>query len=135
MWKIFYIVHRKTRERVYRLHRKNGDFSVILNVNKLNKLFFVIQSKKSEMWEGNRMNKRGAGVTFIAIAAFLISAKYISAAVFGSGVSSWDENLFREMSEYVGIPLNICSVLALLVGLAYIVWAEYEEFMMKNKNS
>lgn len=81
------------------------------------------------------MNKRGAGVTFIAIAAFLISAKYISAAIFGSGVSSWDENLFREMSEYVGIPLNICSVLALLVGLAYIAWAEYEEFMMKNKNN
>lgn len=30
------------------------------------------------------MNKRGTGVTFIAIAAFLFSAKYISAAIFGS---------------------------------------------------
>lgn len=29
------------------------------------------------------MNKRGTGVAFIAIATFLFSAKYISAAIFG----------------------------------------------------
>lgn len=81
------------------------------------------------------MNKRRTGVTFIAIAAFLFSAKYISAAIFGSNVPSWDEDLFNAMLEYVGNPLNICSVLALLIGLAYIIWAEYEEFMMKKQKN
>lgn len=79
------------------------------------------------------MNKRGAGVTFIAIAAFLFSAKYISAAIFGSSASIGSEELFYEMLEYVGTPLNIGSVLALLIGLAYILWAEYEAFIVKKK--
>lgn len=79
------------------------------------------------------MNKRGTGVAFIAIAAFLFSAKYISAAIFGSGLSSWDQGLFNAMLEYIGYPLSICSVIALLIGLAYIVWGEYEEFIIKKR--
>ena len=72
------------------------------------------------------MNKRGTGVAFIAIAAFLFSAKYISAAIFGSGLASYNKELFLAMLEYIGNPLSICSVIALLIGLAYIVWGEYE---------
>ena len=79
------------------------------------------------------MNKRGTGVAFIAIAAFLFSAKYISAAIFGSSVASWDEDLFNAMLEYIGYPLSICSIIALLIGLAYIVWGEYEEFTIKKR--
>lgn len=36
------------------------------------------------------MNKRGAGVSFCFMATILFSIRYISAAIFGSGVSSWD---------------------------------------------
>ena len=79
------------------------------------------------------MNKRGTGVAFIAIAAFLFSAKYISAAIFGSSVASWDEDLFNAMLEYIGYPLSICSDIALLIGLAFIVWGEYEEFTTKKR--
>ena len=77
------------------------------------------------------MSKRGTGVAFIAIAAFLFSAKYISAAIFGSGVLSWDKELFNAMLSYVGSPLSVCSIVALIIGVAYITWGEYEEF--KNK--
>lgn len=77
------------------------------------------------------MNKRGTGVAFIAIAAFLFSAKYISAAIFGSGLASYNEELFNAMLSYIGNPLSICSIIALLLGLAYIAWGEYEEFTMK----
>ena len=79
------------------------------------------------------MSKRGTGVAFIAIAAFLFSAKYISAAIFGSGVSSWDEELFNAMLSYVGSPLSVCSILALIIGLTYIAWGEYEEFKSKKQ--
>ena len=77
------------------------------------------------------MSKRGTGVAFIAIAAFLFSAKYISAAIFGSGLASYNEELFNAMLSYIGNPLSICSIIALLLGLAYIAWGEYEEFTMK----
>ena len=73
------------------------------------------------------MAKRGAGIAFIAISAFLLSIKYISAAIFGSGVASWDENLFSAMLSYVGNTLSNFSILSLLIGILYIVWGEYEE--------
>ncbi len=79
------------------------------------------------------MNKRGTGVAFIAIAAFLFSAKYISAAIFGSGVLSWNDELFNAMLTYVGSPLNISSIVALMIGIAYIAWGEYEEFKSKKQ--
>lgn len=77
------------------------------------------------------MGKRGTGIAFIAISAFLISTKYVSAAIFGSGVSSWSQDLFDGMLSYVGNTLNIFSVLSLLVGILYIVWGEYEELKYK----
>lgn len=79
------------------------------------------------------MRKRGAGIAFIAISAFLISMKYISAAIFGSGVASWDENLFNAMLSYVGNTLSNFSILSLLVGILYIVWGEYEELKRKKQ--
>lgn len=79
------------------------------------------------------MNKRGTGVAFIAIAAFLFSAKYICAAIFGSGVLSWNEELFNAMLTYVGSPLNVGGIIALIIGIAYLAWGEYEEFKSKKQ--
>lgn len=79
------------------------------------------------------MNKRGTGVAFLAIAALLFSAKYISAAIFGSSVASWNKDLFNSMLGFVGFPLQIFSIIALILGLAYIGWGEYEEFTMKKR--
>ena len=76
------------------------------------------------------MNHRGAGVAFCSISAFLFGVRYISAAIFGSGVSSWDVFLFRAMLEYVGNGLTVASIISLLIGVAYLVCAE-----IKGKNA
>lgn len=81
------------------------------------------------------MSKRGTGVAFIAIAAFLFSVKYISAAIFGSGISAWNEDLFNELLSYIGSPLIIASLISLIIGIVYIAWGEYEEFIVKKQQS
>jgi hypothetical protein len=70
------------------------------------------------------MNKRGAGVAFCAIAAFLFSVRYIAAAIFGSGVNSWSSDLFNEMLKYVGGAFLTFSILSLITGIFYLIWAE-----------
>ena len=77
------------------------------------------------------MNKRGAGVLFCLIAAILFSARYISAAIFMSGVVSWSKDLFLSSLEYIGYPLLSLSTLSLIVGVAYLIWAEWEEWKMR----
>ena len=81
------------------------------------------------------MNKRGAGVSFIAISALLFSTKYITAAIFGSNVVSWDKELFQAMLSYTGSPLNTLSIVALVIGIGYVCWAEYEELKSKGKSN
>lgn len=77
------------------------------------------------------MNKRGAGICFCFIAALLFSAKYISAAIFGSGVSSWNSQLYGAMLSYIGKGLDIASVLALIAGIIYLFMAENESKINK----
>ena len=81
------------------------------------------------------MTRRGTGIEFIAISAFLISIKYISAAIFGSGVASWDGGLFNAMLSHVGYTLSNFSLLSLLVGILYIVWGEYEELKREKRTN
>lgn len=73
------------------------------------------------------MGKRGTGVAFCFISAFLFSMKYISAAIFGSNISSWNSELFASMLEYVGNGLNTASVISLWIGIIYLVSAEFGE--------
>lgn len=79
------------------------------------------------------MRRRGTGIAFIAISAFLISTKYISAAIFGSGVASWNEQLFNAMLNYVGNTLSNFSLWTLIIGIVYIAWGEFDELKIKNK--
>lgn len=75
---------------------------------------------------GTRMNKRGTGVALCGIAAFLFAARYITAAIFMSGVSSWSNQLFFAGLAYQGTALLTGSIVSLLAGIAYLVWAEIE---------
>lgn len=79
------------------------------------------------------MNKRGTGTSFIAIAALLFSSKYMAAAIFGSNLTSWDEGLFKAMLSYIGSPLSTMSFWSLLIGIGYIIWAEYDEIIAKKR--
>ncbi|WP_335870951.1 hypothetical protein [Bacillus sp. 2205SS5-2] len=79
------------------------------------------------------MSRRGVGISFIAIASFLISSKYISAAIFGSSLQNWNEGLFNAMLEYVGNTLSNLSVIALIAGILYLFIAEFESIRNKKK--
>ncbi len=47
------------------------------------------------------MNNKGVGVIFCLISAILVSAKYISAAMFMSNIATKDASLFKKGLEYV----------------------------------
>lgn len=74
------------------------------------------------------MNKRGTGTIFCLIGTMLEAARYIAAAIFMSGVASWDAGLFACGLEYVGDYLSILSIIALTVGIIYLVSGEIEEW-------
>ena len=73
------------------------------------------------------MNRRGTGAIFCLIGSLLFAARYITAAIFMSNVSSWDSLLFAAGLEYQGDGLLIFSVISLIIGAVYLVWAELEE--------
>lgn len=70
------------------------------------------------------MNRRGAGAIFCLISSILFSTRYISAAIFGSNVSSWGAEFFSHMLSYVGNTLTILSVVSLVIGIIYLLLAE-----------
>lgn len=81
------------------------------------------------------MSRRTTGTLLLVIAAFLYSVRYLSAAIFGSGVASRNSELFQEMLNYVGTAPQSWSIAALILGLFYLVWAEYEATSSKTKES
>jgi hypothetical protein len=73
------------------------------------------------------MTRRTTGTTFIAIAAGLYIARFLTAAIFGSGVVSWNTELFASMLNYVDQGLGTWSLVALVIGVLYLLWAELDE--------
>ena len=55
------------------------------------------------------MENKIVGAIFCFMSAVLISARYISAAIFMSGVASWNATLFAAGLEYVGPFLAIAA--------------------------
>ncbi|TFD93681.1 hypothetical protein [Jeotgalibacillus sp. R-1-5s-1] len=78
------------------------------------------------------MTRRGTGVAFIVIAAFLLASRYVTAAIFSTGLMDWDSSVFNNMLDYVGETLSTFSTIALIAGIAYLVWGEYEDYRTKN---
>lgn len=66
------------------------------------------------------MNNKGVGAVFCLIAAILTAARYLSAAVFMSGVVSWNSSLFQAGLSYVGSTLQILAILALAAGIFFL---------------
>ena len=78
------------------------------------------------------MSRRAAGISLIAVSALLYAARYLAAAIFGSGVSSWSSDLFQAMLHNVGRGLATWSLIALVAGILYLVWAEVGEFLKRS---
>ena len=71
------------------------------------------------------MSRRCAGVGLIGVAAVLYVTRYLAAALYSIGQrSSWSSEMFDAMVEYVGPRLWTWAVVALVAGVAYMVWAE-----------
>lgn len=79
------------------------------------------------------MSRRGVGVSFVAIAAFLYASRYVAAAIFGSGLKTWNSDLFDGMLSYVGPELVTLSKIALVMGILYLIWGEYQEWTARRK--
>ncbi len=73
------------------------------------------------------MNNKGFGAVLCLISAILLSAWYLSAACFMSGVSSWDSGLFRAGLSYVGYLLPALAAVALAVGVIFLVLGRNEK--------
>ena len=72
------------------------------------------------------MNRRGTGVIFILISAMLFSARYISAALFSTGISTWNMELFQSMLGYTGNVLLILSIISLAAGIIYLILGGFQ---------
>lgn len=79
------------------------------------------------------MNNKGIGAVFCLIAAILMSARYVSAAVFMSNVTSWDSALFHSGLSYIGPSLMIASIVSLAVGIAFLCCGLYQDAKSKKK--
>ncbi len=73
------------------------------------------------------MNNTGVGAVLCLISAILMSTRYISAAVFMSGVASWDADLFQYGLSYVGSPLKIAAIVALAAGIVFLGIGLYQD--------
>jgi len=74
------------------------------------------------------MNRRGTGVVFISISALLFATRYISAAIFSVGLNTWNMELFQNMLDYTGNNLLIFSIIALVMGVIYLILGEVLSF-------
>ena len=74
------------------------------------------------------MSCRSTGGVLIAVAAFLYATRFVSAAIWGSGFSSWNAEHFTNLLGYVDQGLTNWSVIALVFGIAFLVWSEIDEF-------
>lgn len=66
------------------------------------------------------MNNKGVGAVFCLIAAILMSARYVTAALFMSSISTWSSDMFRASLEYIGPVLPIAAIAALIVGVIFL---------------
>ena len=73
------------------------------------------------------MNNKGVGVIFCLISEILVSAKYISAAMFMSNLATQDASLFKNGLEYVGPFLSIEAILAMIIGILFLGYGLYTD--------
>jgi hypothetical protein len=73
------------------------------------------------------MSRRLAGVAFIVVAALLYITRFFAAAIWGGNFSTWSSQNFRYLLSYVDQGLTTWSIVALVIGLLYLLWAEISE--------
>lgn len=77
------------------------------------------------------MNRRGAGVVFVAIAAFLFAMRYLTAAMLLPENVGLNGEYYRMVLEETGGSLLTLSILSLVVGIIYLVLADFKKLLLK----
>ena len=72
------------------------------------------------------MSKSLIGLGFCAIAAFLFASRYVVAAIFASGVTNLDAEIFSLSLRNAGSGLWRWAALALFVGVVLLAWDLFE---------
>lgn len=94
------------------------------------------------------MGKRVTGAIFCGIASFLFVSRYVIAAQFmiarfDSGNWTGGDGWQRFFSAYLRIldeiheemqGLTVFSLIALVVGVCYLIWAEYDQWMNRHRH-
>lgn len=80
------------------------------------------------------MSRRTTGVAFCAIAAVLFGVRYLVAGliIVAQHPGTMDSGMFAFALSYAGTPLLTMSILSLIAGIAYLVWAEVDDFRGHN---
>jgi hypothetical protein len=80
------------------------------------------------------LSRRTTGAAFCAIAAFLFGLRYVVAAQLFDGMNpgAIDPSTLDQFLDYAGTPLLTGSVVALVVGIVYLVWAELEDLLKRD---
>ncbi|WP_367058780.1 hypothetical protein [Paenibacillus kandeliae] len=72
------------------------------------------------------MSRRTAGVICICIAALLLCTRYLTAAIYRSGVVL-NNTTFDQVLHDIGGTLTTWSIVSLVVGIVYLIFAEWKE--------
>jgi hypothetical protein len=73
------------------------------------------------------MNRRGIGFGFLALAVAIFISRFITAAIYGSGHTTWNRELFSALLDYVDQGLTVAMVIMIVLGVGYLVLAEINE--------
>ena len=74
------------------------------------------------------MSRRTTGAVLIAAASLLYVTRFIAAAIFGTGFTTWSTKHFNTLLGYVDQGLTTWSIAALAAGIIYLVWAEISDW-------
>ena len=73
------------------------------------------------------MNNKGVGAVFCLISAILTSTRYIAAAVLMSNVTYKDSTFFQAGLSYVGSPLKVTAIIAVVIGICFLGYGLFQE--------
>jgi hypothetical protein len=75
------------------------------------------------------------GAVFLAVAAILYAARHVGAMVYVANKTGEMSEAYRSALRVGGAELLTLSVIALVAGLAYLLWGEYESRALRRESA
>ncbi len=80
------------------------------------------------------MTRQLVGAVFLAVAAILYAARHVGAMVYNANKTGDMNEAYESALRVGGAELLTLSVIALVVGLAYLLWGEYESWASRRES-